>query len=81
MAVAANPLSALHQRRIDVCDEDEVRFWTRELGVGRDELYNAIRVVGTAAHFVRAYLSSAGSVHLEGSVDSVRARPRQSLGS
>jgi len=56
MAVSTNPLSALGQRRIDVCDDDELKFWTRELGVGSDELYEAIRVVGTAAHFVRAYL-------------------------
>jgi hypothetical protein len=52
----------LHQRRIDISDDDELRFWMRELGVGPGELYEAIKAVGTSARFVATYLNdTAGS--------------------
>jgi len=70
MAVSGNPLSVLDRRRIDVCDDDELSFWTREFGVGNGELYEAIRTVGTSVRFVRAYLQqttgSARWAHGEG---------------
>jgi len=50
-------LSSLQHRRIDISDDDELRFWMRELGVGPGELYEAIQAVGTSARFVRAYLN------------------------
>ena len=56
MASPGPSLSNLHQRRIDISDDDELRFWMRELGVGPGELYEAIQAVGTSARFVRAYL-------------------------
>ena len=74
MPVSGNPLSALDARRIDICDDDELRFWTREFGVGNGELYEAIHAVGTSARFVRAYLQeTAGSgrwVQAEGATPS-----------
>jgi hypothetical protein len=57
MASSGSSVSNLHQRRIDISDDDELRFWMRELGVGPGELYEAIQAVGTSARFVRAYLN------------------------
>jgi hypothetical protein len=57
MAVPAISYAALDQRTIDISDDDELRFWTREFRVGSGELYEAIRAVGTSARFVMAYLS------------------------
>lgn len=42
--------------RIDMNDPDEVRNWTRSLGVTKDELQNAVEAVGNAAGKVYDYL-------------------------
>jgi hypothetical protein len=57
MVLPGPSFANLHQRRIDISDDDELRFWMRELGVGPGELYEAIKAVGTSARFVRAYLN------------------------
>jgi hypothetical protein len=42
--------------RIDMNDEDEVRNWTKTLGVSKEELQKAVEAAGTTADKVRDYL-------------------------
>jgi hypothetical protein len=44
--------------RIDLNDEDEVRNWTRSLGVSKEELRNAVQAAGDRADKVREYLGN-----------------------
>jgi hypothetical protein len=41
---------------IDINDPDEVRNWTRSLGVSKEELQRAVAAAGTQADKVREYL-------------------------
>lgn len=43
--------------RINVHEEHEVRYWTKELNVTRDELERAVKAVGVMAADVRKYLA------------------------
>jgi hypothetical protein len=43
--------------RINLQEEWEVRFWTREFGVDETQLRDAVRQVGETAGQVRAYLA------------------------
>ena len=42
--------------RIDMHDEDEVRNWTKSLGVSKEELQQAVAAVGDRAEKVREHL-------------------------
>ena len=42
--------------RIDMNDPDEVRNWTKSLGVSKEELERAVRAAGPMADNVRAHL-------------------------
>lgn len=42
--------------RIDINDPDEVRNWTKSLGVSKEELERAVRAAGTSADKVREHL-------------------------
>jgi len=42
--------------RINVHEEHEVRYWTQELGVSREELERAVKAIGVAAADVRMHL-------------------------
>ena len=42
--------------RIDMNDPDEVRNWTKSLGVSREQLEQAVRAVGDRADKVRSHL-------------------------
>jgi hypothetical protein len=42
--------------RINVNEEHEVRYWTQELGVSKEELERAIQAVGVMAEDVRKHL-------------------------
>ena len=42
--------------RIDINDPDEVRNWTKSLGVSREELERAVQAAGDRADKVREYL-------------------------
>lgn len=42
--------------RIDMNDPNEVRNWTRSLGVTKEELQRAVQAAGTQADKVREYL-------------------------
>ena len=42
--------------RINMHEEHEVRYWTQELGVSRDELAKAVKDVGVLAADVRKQL-------------------------
>lgn len=43
-------------KRIDVHDPNELRDWTRSLGISAEELKAAVAKVGTSAEKVREYL-------------------------
>jgi hypothetical protein len=42
--------------RINVNEEHEVRYWTEELGVTREELEQAVKTVGVMVEDVRKHL-------------------------
>ena len=42
--------------RIDMSDPDEVRNWTKSLGVSKEQLEEAVRAVGATASKVREHL-------------------------
>ena len=42
--------------RIDIHDPDEVRNWTKSLGVTKEELERAVQAAGTNADKVREHL-------------------------
>lgn len=42
--------------RINMQQEHEVRYWTKELGVSEDELRQAVAAVGDRANKVREHL-------------------------
>jgi hypothetical protein len=42
--------------RIDINDPDEVRNWTKSLGVSKEELQRAVEAAGNTASKVREYL-------------------------
>ena len=44
--------------RIDIHDPDEVRNWTKSLGVSKEELQRAVEAVGPMASKVREHLSA-----------------------
>jgi uncharacterized protein DUF3606 len=43
--------------RIDINDPDEVRNWTKSLGVSKEELQRAVAAAGDRADKVREFLS------------------------
>ncbi len=42
--------------RINLSEEYEVRYWTRALGVSKEQLAAAVQAVGSSANRVRAHL-------------------------
>ena len=42
--------------RINVNEEHEIRYWTEELGVTREELERAVKAVGVMVEDVRKHL-------------------------
>ena len=46
--------------RIDMSDPDEVRNWTKSLGVSKEQLEQAVQAVGSVASKVREHLGGAG---------------------
>lgn len=42
--------------RINVNEDYELQYWTKELGVSADELRDAVKAVGTTAGAVRRHL-------------------------
>lgn len=44
------------RNRINVNEEHEVRYWTEELGVTREELERAVKAVGVMVEDVRKHL-------------------------
>ena len=42
--------------RIDINDPDEIRNWTKSLGISKEELESAVSAVGSQASAVREYL-------------------------
>ncbi|MDB5924884.1 MAG: hypothetical protein JWN13_3820 [Betaproteobacteria bacterium] len=44
------------RNRIDVHEDYELRYWTKELGVSPDELKSAVQKVGPSAKAVREHL-------------------------
>jgi hypothetical protein len=52
-------LRAQDHWRVNLGEPWEIRFWTRELGCGEEELRRAARAAGDIAGSVRAWLSDA----------------------
>lgn len=46
------------RNRVNVNEEWELKYWTKELGVSADELRAAIKAVGTSVEDIRARLQS-----------------------
>jgi hypothetical protein len=46
--------------KIDVADPQQVKYWTRSLGVSMDDLLSAVAIVGNAAAAVRKELQTKG---------------------
>jgi hypothetical protein len=44
--------------RINLNEQHEVRYWTKELGVDEDQLRTAVAAVGVSAKAVRQFLSN-----------------------
>ena len=42
--------------RIDMSDPDEIRNWTKSLGVSKEELERAVQAAGNTAEKVREFL-------------------------
>jgi len=42
--------------RINVHENYEVEYWTKELGISSEQLRNAVAAVGTSAEEVRKYI-------------------------
>ena len=47
---------AADRARIDIHDPDEVRNWTKSLGITKEELQKAVEAVGPMAEKVRQHL-------------------------
>jgi len=43
-------------RRVNIHEEHELDYWTKEFGVSKEELIKAVDAVGTSAEEVRKYL-------------------------
>ncbi len=43
-------------RRVNIYEEHEIKYWTKELGVSKEKLIEAVNAVGTSAEEVRKYL-------------------------
>ena len=48
------------RNEIALGEDYEVRYWTTELGISREELEQAVRAVGHSAEKVRAYVRDHG---------------------
>ena len=48
------------RRKIKMSEDYEVKYWTKELGVTRDQLQQAVDKVGNSAATVRKQLDKAG---------------------
>jgi hypothetical protein len=43
-------------RRVNIHEEHELDYWTKEFGVSKEELIKAVDAVGTSAEEVKKYL-------------------------
>ena len=57
-AGASQPLHAQDHWRVDLAEDWEIGFWSREFACSEHELKKAVHEVGTNAGAVRAYLAS-----------------------
>ncbi|RFZ82731.1 DUF3606 domain-containing protein [Mucilaginibacter terrenus] len=51
-----NNVGSPDRDRINVHEEYELQYWSKKLGITRQELKDAIKAVGTSAEKVEAYL-------------------------
>lgn len=58
MADNTSNVGAPDRDRIAMGEEHEVRYWTKALGVSKEELQSAVDAVGNSAEKVRQHLSS-----------------------
>lgn len=53
-----NKRGSQDRNRISLTEDYEVRYWTEQLGVSREELEEAVKSVGNGAAKVREHFSS-----------------------
>ena len=58
MADGKRQTGAPDRDRISLSEDYEIREWTESLGVGEEELREAVDAVGNSADAVRAYLNN-----------------------
>ena len=58
MADNLNDRGPQDRSRINMTEDWEVSYWTKELGCSQDELRKAVGEVGSSAEAVRTYLQS-----------------------
>jgi hypothetical protein len=58
MADDKNDVGSPDRDRIAMSEEHEVRYWTKTLGVSKEELQSAVSAVGNSAHKVREHLKA-----------------------
>ncbi len=53
----------LDSRRVNIHEDHEVKYWTKEFGVSKEELKMAVMEVGTSAEAVKKYLKNSQTPH------------------
>lgn len=53
-----NQRNSPDSKRINVNEDHEVRYWTKQLGVSEQQLKQAVQAAGTSAEAVRQHLQS-----------------------
>ena len=55
-----NKRGSQDRNRISLGEEHEVKYWTKELGVSREQLQEAVKSVGNTVQKVREHLKGRG---------------------
>jgi hypothetical protein len=55
-----NARGAQDRSRIALGEDYEVRYWTKELGISKEQLQAAVAAVGNSAEKVREYIKKKG---------------------
>ena len=58
----AKRLAQFNRSQIDIGNAEQMRYWSKHLGVTRDELRTAVEKVGNSASTVRKELAARNSI-------------------
>ena len=53
----------LDSRKVNIHEDHEVKYWTKEFGVSKEELKMAVMEVGTSAEAVKKYFKNSQTPH------------------